>query len=101
MQIVMVSATKLSQNNRAFRSNPNNPAKHLSLEAVRSQNNRAFRSNPNFLKNVRDDVKYPKLSHKITEPSAQIPTGPKYILIDAGAHLGSQNNRAFRSNPNY
>jgi len=40
-----------SQNNRAFRSNPNKPVKNLHLKKD----------------------KY--LCHKITEPSAQIPTG--------------------------
>jgi len=40
----------MSQNNRAFRSNPNNIADscpYLDWIEVMSQNNRAFRSNPN------------------------------------------------------
>jgi len=40
--------------------------------------------------------------HKITEPSAQIPTGPKGIKKKRGKNeKKSQNNRAFRSNPNW
>jgi len=40
-----------------------------------------------------------KLSHKITEPSAQIPTEKGIRIITLA--IKSQNNRAFRSNPNF
>jgi len=77
-----------SQNNRAFRSNPNF---FIFLKKggknEKSQNNRAFRSNPN----VTDDGEgLPSTvtvicariyCHKITEPSAQIPTGGNYEKI--------------------
>jgi len=67
---------------------------------TRSQNNRAFRSNPNM---IAKEENYKLLwrikpGHKITEPSAQIPTnlfGSKHSKPSL-----SQNNRAFRSNPN-
>jgi len=64
----------MSQNNRAFRSNPNLYRQHLMFHIVESQNNRAFRSNPNF--------------------SLEID-----FYLMCGKKM-SQNNRAFRSNPN-
>jgi len=66
---------KRSQNNRAFRSNPNSLKLERDGWRIESQNNRAFRSNPNSLANGR--LTYwtiTTMSHKITEPSAQIPT---------------------------
>jgi len=41
---------------------------------MKSQNNRAFRSNPNWLFKDKGGNGKRKLCHKITEPSAQIPT---------------------------
>jgi len=43
------------------------------------------------------------MSHKITEPYAQIPTldVKKVWIENAGNWIESQNNRALRSNPNF
>jgi len=62
-----------------------------------SQNNRAFRSNPNC---VFCDAQKKINCHKITEPSAQIPTKERKPMSFTTLWALSQNNRAFRSNPN-
>ena len=90
----------MSQNNRALRSNPNTFAEDKDEFGViikSSQNNRALRSNPNIIcsKNRHRFI----ISHKITEPYAQIPTHYNFIYAAMAAGM-SQNNRALRSNPN-
>jgi len=96
----------MSQNNRAFRSNPNlflgvRNQNFPRRKSFLSQNNRAFRSNPNsntwWWCPITDLVR----CHKITEPSAQIPTKRMGIDLKHKLKLESQNNRAFRSNPNH
>jgi len=66
-----------SQNNRAFRSNPNYlgiySGNNKTDDLHSSQNNRAFRSNPNGSE-YQDITADKGTGHKITEPSAQIPT---------------------------
>jgi len=151
----MFNLTQRSQNNRALRSNPNvwvdsnNNKPHCSHKITEpyaqiptiekkgeispvnikmSQNNRALRSNPNSTRTftgtaLNDHV---GLSHKITEPYAQIPTILKKLLLAIRGlvlwwrhkitepyaqiptsgflkcldYKASQNNRALRSNPN-
>ena len=114
----------LSQNNRAFRSNPNQVlAADVAQIGAKSQNNRAFRSNPNqFILTLMKNKSESLLRHKITEPSAQIPTWifmtfsmqflNRHKITEPSAQIPtkmkkyrrlkmkSQNNRAFRSNPN-
>jgi len=93
-----------------------------------SQNNRAFRSNPNSWVNITENLGNLFSCHKITEPSAQIPTllmniiivlstdeKPSHKITEPSAqiptrllknhqerleHLRHKINRAFRSNPN-
>jgi len=90
----------LSQNNRAFRSNPNflGGQDAEMAEIAASQNNRAFRSNPNKDERNPDVYEFAFLSSQNNRAFRSNPNDAWLYVITAG--VASQNNRAFRSNPN-